>query len=136
MKRRVLNNLINRNDFIGGIFRRMYSVSYKLSSIACTLKGFKCEKGLEDIISTGLCPRNKKRIKFEKKSIVRCKLPYADHETEIYDAMEAFNTAYMTARKIMTTKSEAKYLKQLCKLYSRALCKTIELSLEKTGGTK
>ena len=53
MKRRVLNNLINRNDFIGGIFRRMYSVSYKLSSIACTLKGFKCEKGLEDIISTG-----------------------------------------------------------------------------------
>lgn len=113
---------------ISTIQKKLVSVTYQINDIVACLTQFEYEKGLDDIVKTGLTASKKKAIRFIRKEISKCNTVVFEKETELNNVMSAFNKAYIKAVSFKLTKADVKYLNALCDTYNLALAKISELN--------
>ena len=112
---------------IDELSKRMSSISYIIIDITGMLTDFINFKGLNDILSVGFTPSNKRQIKLLKKEIAERTLAYVEDEKELKKSMKSFNKTFITANKIATTKIEKDYIREINSLYKLALDKLTSL---------
>ena len=108
-------------DKLGGILKKLTSVTTEMSNINSNLNRFLYEKDMEDVVKPGLTHIKKQAIKHLRKRLYECTTPYSESADEITNEMAKFDDLYNKAIKLEISEEDSKYLNELFKLYSLAL---------------
>ena len=108
-------------DKLGGILKKLTSVTTEMSNINGNLNRFLYEKDMEDVEKPGLTHIKKQAIKHLRKRLYECTTPYSVSADEITNEMAKFDDLYNKGIKLEISEEDSKYLNELFKLYSLAL---------------